>query len=277
MVLSTRMSVRILDLYFDEPMPIGVRADIVRYIQFSRPVPGANCTPVWTMLVDLTQEPSEMLSRMKSHTRYKIRRVGEKDELSCEHSDGKDGHSIARFANHHDHYASMKGLPKVSRKRYHILARQGALDLSFICDRSGDILAASSCLVTPSRVRGLHLAAAFRGTSDPSRRSLIGRANRYLRWCDMLRFRQAGVRTFDFGGWYAGSADAGKLSVNDWKAEFPGELAQEYLCENAMTLKGRLASILLQWRQNRSTTHLEAPSIAVDEGRDHEGSVSASV
>jgi hypothetical protein len=271
MILSTRLSVKILDLFFDEPLPAGVQADIVRYVQFSRPVPGMKNASIWTMLLDTTQQPSEMLSKMKNHTRYKLRRA-EKDEFEYEHFNGTDGDSIIRFGDHYDRYASMKGLSTLSRRRYRILADHGALDLSFMLDRCGEILVASSCLLTESRVRGLHLAAAFRGTSDPSRRSLIGRANRYLRWRDILRFRQAGIRTFDFGGWYRGQGDA--VRTNAFKAEFCGDIVEEFMCVQALTLKGRIASLLFDG-YSRLMMFRGKPESYAPESEDRESSVPA--
>jgi hypothetical protein len=275
MILSNRMSVRIADLYFDEPAPAGLRADIVRYNQFSRPFAGAAATSSPTMLLDLSQTPEEMLSKMKNHTRYKIRRAADKDNLSYEYSNGKDGKSITRFADHYDRYAALKGLGEVSRPRYEILAAQNALDLSFLCDGSGDILVASSYFVTPAQVRGLHLAAAFRGTSDGSRRSLIGRANRYLRWRDILRFREAGVKVLDFGGWYTGSGDA--VRTNEFKAEFCGEVVERFSCQRAITWKGRLALVAMDWRQLLASKPAEASAISGDERDNEERPVSAEV
>lgn len=254
------MSVRILDLYFDENLPPDVRADLVRYSWYSRAIPGVRSAPVWTMLVDLSQTPEEMLARMKSHTRYKIRRA-EKDRLVYEHADGTDGTSIDVFADHFEKHASFKGLGKISRRRYQILAELGALDLSFIRDEAGAILTASSCLVVPGRVRGMHLGVAFRATSDHARRSMIGRANRYARWRDLLRFRERGVQWFDFGGWYAGTADAARVRINEWKAEFPGTVVQQFCGAQAFTLKGRLVSARDAWRAHDLSRRLRFGTI----------------
>ncbi len=275
MILSNRMSVRIADLYFDEQAPAGLRADIVRYNHFSRPFAGAAATLSRTMLLDLSQTPEEMLSKMKNHTRYKIRRAAEKDHLVYEYSNGKDGKSITRFADHYDRYAAMKGLGKVSRPRYEILAAENALDLAFLCDSSGEILVASSYVVTPARVRGLHLAAAFRGTSDGSRRSLIGRGNRYLRWRDILRFREAGVTVLDFGGWYMGSGDA--VRTNEFKAEFCGEVVDQFSRQEAITWKGRLALVAMDWRQLLARKRMEASAASVNERDRDERPISAEV
>jgi hypothetical protein len=208
------------------------------------------------MIVDLSQTPDQMLRKMKSHTRYKLRRAAEKDQLTYEHTNGREGTSIDLFSDHYDAHAAYKGLPHTSRTRYRILAQAGALDLSFIRDQAGDILSASSCLVLPKRIRGLHLGVAFRAASDPARRSMIGRANRYLRWLDMLRFKNAGVQWFDFGGWYTGSADPSRLRVNEWKAEFAGTVVQEFSGNQPLSFKGQLVCAYQSWRA-RAWSHRE--------------------
>ncbi len=278
MILSTRNTVRIADLYFDEPMPPGLKVDIVRHNQSSGPVAGAMCTPFSTMLIDLTQSPDEHLSKMKRHTRYKIRRAGEQDDLIYEWTNGDNARLMTEFADHFDRCAEFKQLPKASRRRLEILADAGALDLSFARDKSGDILAVSSYFVSPARVRGLYAAAAFRTTNDPTRRTLIGRANRYVFWQDMLRFRKAGVRLFDFGGYYTGDQDGEKLRVNGFKDEFAGEIVHEFNCERALTLKGKLAMWALNsreawlWRRRSATASKE-----VEAEGERESSVPASV
>lgn len=243
MIFSTRMSVCIADLYFDEATPptLELEVDIIRYNQWLTPVAGATCTPVSTIAVNLWRSTDELLSKMKDGARYKIRRAGAKDELSYEFWNDGNSEAIMRFADHFDRCAALKHIPGASLKRLWILARNGALDVSFVRDKFGELLAANSYIVTPSRVRILHTGASFRATTDQIRRALIGRANRYLYWRDMLRFREAGVRIFDFGGYYTGSQDEEKLRVNDFKAQFAGDILHEFNCERAVTLKGEVA------------------------------------
>jgi lipid II:glycine glycyltransferase (peptidoglycan interpeptide bridge formation enzyme) len=278
MILSTRLSVRIADLYFDEPFPAGTGADVVRYNQFSKSVPGARCTPFSTIVIDLSRSPDELLAKMKSHTRYKIRRAGEKDELTYEFSSDGDQAAVIRLADHFDRCAGLKHLSKASRPRLRILARDNALAVSFVCDKAGEILAASSYILTQWRARGLYAGASYRQTNDPTRRTLIGRANRYLYWNDMLRLKQAGLRLFDFGGWYSGAEDQEKLRVNGFKEEFGGEVVYGFNCEEARSLKGKVMLSALglraRWEERRSSARAADPA-ATSEA--HEGSIPASV
>jgi len=250
-ILSTRSSVRIADLYFDEQPADGLKVDIVRFNQSPTRVTGAICTPFPTIVLDLLQSPEELLAKMKSHTRYKIRRAEEKDDLFYVYSDNGDPDIVREFSDHLDDCATLKNLPLVSRERLRVLAGNGALDVSFVRDNSGAILAASSFIVTPSRVRGLYAGASYRGTNDSSRRTMIGRANRYLYWRDILRFRDKKIRTFDFGGYYTGSQDEEKVRVNGFKDEFGGSVVNEFNCEKPVTWKGKLALWFLHQRERR--------------------------
>jgi len=243
------MSVRIVDLYFDEPIPRQRDSDIIRYHQSTAPITGASCTPFCTIVVDLTRSESELFSKMKSHTRYKIRRASERDDLAYEFSSEGKPDTIRRFADHFDRCASLKRLAGVSRQRLSILASHRVLDVSFVRDTAGEVLAASSYLLTPTRVRGLYAGASYRATNDHTRRALIGRANRLLYWRDMLRFKQAGFELFDFGGFYAGEGDAEKLRINEFKLEFGGKILHEFNCAIGVTLKGKIILSAIQHRE----------------------------
>jgi lipid II:glycine glycyltransferase (peptidoglycan interpeptide bridge formation enzyme) len=251
MITSTKSSVRIVDLYYDETANCELKADVVRYNQSPDRKAGGFCTPFHTIVLDLTQSPEALLAGVKSHTRYKIRRAGDKDELDYSYSANPDEEAIRTFADHFDSCGAFKDLPKASRERMRTLADNGALDLSFIRDRSGELLAASSYVVTRGRARGLYAGASYRSTNDPSRRTFIGRANRYLYWRDILRLKESGIRIFDFGGYYAGNEDEEKLRVNGFKEEFGGRVLLEFNCELALTLKGKVALWAVHRRERR--------------------------
>ena len=79
-------------------------------------------------------------------------------------------------------------------------------------------------------------------------RNFCGRSNRYLTWHNILRYKAEGLQFFDFGGWHLGN-DPDRLSINDFKRGFGGQVVREYQCEQILTLKGRLvlyAAKLLQ-------------------------------
>lgn len=244
MIISERCSVRIVDLYFDEPKPQSKRADIFRYNQVPAPIEGALCTPFPTIVLDLTRSPKELLAGMKRDCREKIRHAEREERhgaLRYECSTNNGPEQLERFANHFDRCAAAKTMPNSSRSRLKLLAENEVLDISYVCHASGEILASSCSILTPKRIRGLYAAAPFRLAAESQQRSLIGRANRYLYWRDFLRFKEMGVDLFDFGGYYLGNSDPEKIRINTFKKSFGGTVRTEFNCQESMTLKGRLA------------------------------------
>ena len=274
MISSNRLSVRILDLYFQEPEPQYVKADIIRYNQVPTAVPGAQCASFSTIVVDLAFTETELFSNLKHHTRQKIRRT-QRDKLAYQYSDHPSSDVVSTFADHLDRCRDLKALPRANRKRLAILAEHRALDISWIRDTSGAILCVSSYVVTPFRLRGLFAGAIYRTTSDPTRRTLIGRANRLLYWRDMLRFKESGFRFFDFGGYYVGNDDEEKLRINGFKEEFGGKIVHEFNCARAITLKGKFILWAMLHRTDWLAKRRKLATVIRADG--HESSIPASV
>jgi hypothetical protein len=57
----------------------------------------------------------------------------------------------------------------------------------------------------------------------------------------MLRLRELGFTSYDFGGWYSGQDDEAKLNINRFKEGFGGQVATQYNIDHGITLKGTLA------------------------------------
>jgi hypothetical protein len=263
MILSTRMSVRIADLYFDEPEPPHLQADIIRYNQSPVQISNARCTPFSTIVVDLLLPQDKLFANLKSHTRQKIRRT-QKNGLVYEFCNDGNRDAVVQFVDHLDRCRDLKYLPRASRERLLTLARQKVLDLSWVRDQSGNVLCASSYVITPFRLRGLFAGALYRNTTDPSRRTMIGCANRLLYWRDMMRFKEAGFRLFDFGGYYMGSEDQEKLRINVFKEEFGGRIMHEFNCEQGITPKGKVILWAIrrraEWATRRRSRALQLPT-----------------
>jgi hypothetical protein len=242
MIIYRKAGLRILETWFDERVD-GIPADIVRHFQYPAIVSGAQCRPFHTILVDLSRESDLVLAAMKRETRYEIRRAEEKDSLTHEMWISADADRLERFLSFHDTYAAREGLPKVrSRRLRHFLAA-GALSLSAVRSDSEDAIVWHAYYKTHNRVRLLY--SASRGREwPPTRRAMVGRANRYHHWRDMLDFKANGVRTYDFGGWYDGIANSKLLSVNKFKEGFGGQIVLDYNCFQGLTILGKTAAWL---------------------------------
>jgi hypothetical protein len=236
------------EVFFEEDSS-GARADIVEHIQRSTPLPGVRCRDFYTILFDLTQSTEALFGGFTKGTRYEIRRAEGRDDLSSESwSPGQDpptGEFVAFF----NRFAAGKGLPPAPAERLAAFAAASALDLSRVV-AAGDTLVGHAHLLTSERARLQHSASLFRESQDKEFRSLVGRANRWLHWRDMLRFKEQGVPVFDFGGWYHGKHDEDRLRINSFKEEFGGRIVHEYNSAVAATPRGRLI-VLARRLRNR--------------------------
>ena len=202
--------------------------DIIEHFQRSSPIPGARCSDFHTIHLDLTQDPETLFSGLSETCRYKIRRA-EREDLKTEAWMSARDELVDDFIAFFDRFARGKGLPPAPAERLHALAEAAVLDLSTVC-RDDDPLVWHAYLRAGNRARLLHSASLFREYKDTGRRNMIGRANRYLHWHDLLRYKDAGIPLFDFGGWYSGHDNEELLRINAFKESFGGHVVPEFHC-----------------------------------------------
>jgi hypothetical protein len=238
------------EVWFDEEPDNTRSVDWILYHQRSRTVPGAKCKYFYTYLVDLSQSREYLLAQLNEDTAYKIRRARDRDKIICECCDPNDPAVIDRFEEIYNPFAASKGLRPLERERIDSMASTGALDLSAAKDSQGNVLVYHANYRTQHRATELHLPSLYRKLANSAARNVIGRANRYLTWSDILRYQEQGLKYFDFGGWYPGTTDQALLKINEFKRGFGGQIMREYRCERILTLKGwlvlRVAGLLKQ-------------------------------
>ena len=72
----------------------------------------------------------------------------------------------------------------------------------------------------------LHDAAMFRQMPDIRHRNLIGHANRYLHFLDMMYLKERGIESLDLGGYAKDTEDEHLQHINEFKDGFGGELVE---------------------------------------------------
>jgi len=270
------------EVWFDnEPMNAGAagrasrgisaRADWILYHQRPHPLPAARSRSFYTLLIDLTQSYDQLLGQLSQETAYKIRRARERDKIVCECCDPRDPAVLDGFERMYNAFATMKGLPMLHRPRLESLASMGVLDISSAKDPQGNVLVYHANYRDSRRATQLESPSLYRALSDSAARNFNGRANRYLTWCDLLRYKEQGLKFFDFGGWHLGK-DPEMLNINEFKRGFGGQVVREYQCEQTLTLKGRLvlcaAKLLSQARSILSQNGHESAETPYEEFAD---------
>ena len=236
------------EVWFDEE-PGDVRAvDWIFYTYRSCYVPGTRWRHCHTYVINLAQNTDNLWDRLSSDTAYKIRRARDKDKITCQALNPADPGVIDAFERMYNRFAPLKGLLPLDRGRLESINHLGALDLSAATDTLGNILVFHANYRDRHRASQMFLPSLYRAAADSGVRNAIGRANRYLTWSDILRYKQEGLQSFDFGGWYTGT-DTEMLKINEFKRGFGGEVVRKYKCEQVRTFKARLVLLLARLRK----------------------------
>lgn len=214
--------------------------DWILYRQRSHPVAGARWRYFHTLLMDLELSPEALLGQMSESTAYQIRRARNKDGVNCECEDPREPKVMERFEEMYNRFAAFKGLDLLNRPLLCQMAEEGSVELTVARDRQANPLVYHAYYRDPKRRCLLHSASILQTLSESFQRNAVGRANRYLFWSDMLRWKEQGVKYFDFGGWYPGRSNDELLRINRFKEGFGGQLVREYNCEQIISLKGRV-------------------------------------
>jgi len=226
------------EVWYDGEPSDTCSVDWILFQQRSSPFPGSSWKYFYNYFVDLTQSTGQLTEQLNKDTAYKIRRARDRDQITCECCDPRDPAVLNRFEEMYNPFAATKGLSRLDREQMNGMAAAGVLDLSVARDSQGNALVWHANYRNHRRATQMHSPSFYWKLSGSAERNLIGRANRYLIWNDMLRYKEQGLRCFDFGGWYEGATDQALLKINEFKKGFGGQVVREYVCQQILTLKG---------------------------------------
>jgi hypothetical protein len=173
--------------------------------------------PFVTLHIDLARDPEAILADMQKTVRYKIRRADGEGLAWHEDVASKD------FAAFHEAFARGKGIEGIDMSR--IESFGAALALTSVT-QGDQVLSQHAHLVdvVEGRARLVYSSSARFAGVDPA---LVGRANRWCHWKDMLRFKELGVRTYDLGGFAPDTKNPTLEGINDFKTGFGGTIVTE--------------------------------------------------
>jgi hypothetical protein len=184
------------------------------------------------------------MAGIATNARYEIRRAEQKDGVRCERWNAQSEASLRQFCDAFNAFAAEKGQPTVDLRRLRVLADGGILHITRAATKDDVPLTWHAYLCVGGRARLLHSCSLHRSSDDVAFRGLIGRANRYLHWSDMLLFKNEGFAMYDMGGWHLAGTDPELVRINEFKGKFGGDIVPCYSCKRPLTAKGRILSRL---------------------------------
>lgn len=173
--------------------------------------------PFYTIVNSLKVPEEEIFRGFTSTVRNEIRR--------CERENVRWAlmEDLAEFRRFHNEFAAAKGA---------YAADKGLIDgykerLTVTCaEQGGRVLAAHAYLCDrEAGVVRLLLSSNIRLTERVDA-NLVGRANKFLHFKDMVHFKVNGYATYDFGGFAYNTKDRFRHGINTFKQSFGGELVQ---------------------------------------------------
>jgi hypothetical protein len=173
--------------------------------------------PYSTAVVDLSHGSDAILEGMNKHTRHHVRRA-EQDGLSWERDVPAE-----EFAAFHAAFAREKGIEGVDERR---LASYGEHILLTRVRREGRVLAQHAYIVDRDEKRARFLYSSS-GRFEGEGAAVVGRANRWCHWKDMLWLQDSGIVSYDLGGIAEGATDPALVGINEFKFELGGVLVRE--------------------------------------------------
>ncbi|HEX3320760.1 MAG TPA: hypothetical protein VHR84_08665 [Terriglobales bacterium] len=226
------------DSWYEDSTP-QPRVDLLASYQSKEPLSRIWSREFYTIVVDLKPEEDMIFSGMGKTNRYKISRAAKRDDFRYESWHADANVVIDEFIDFFSAFARNVALPTPKESWLLSYAEAGALDISRVSDAKGESLVWHTHYRANDCARLFHSASSFRNFDDSAQRSLIGRANRYHHWQDMLRFKASGITTYDFGGWYEGKENEERLRINQFKEEFGGRVVKSFNSVQPVTFRGR--------------------------------------
>lgn len=224
------------EIWLDEEVPARPGVDILVCRQRAAPAPGVACKPFLTIVNDIGGEEEAVMGSFAKDCRYQIRRAG-KDGLSAEFITDPASR-LDEFCEFFEGFASKISIKPASRLWLDAACRAGRLVLSSVSCR-GEALVWHAYLVTGRLAYLEHSASYFRG-GNGEYTHLVGRANRWLTWQDMMAFRASGITRYDWGGLWEDESTPERAGINGFKKGFGGRPERRWEYSVPVTARGRL-------------------------------------
>lgn len=203
---------------------------------------GKNARQFDTLINDISMEDDEIKSTFSKSCKYKVNRAARED-IKIEIKDSADitDEDIDAFLDFFEMFWSSKGKTFTEREsvKRDIEDYRGVDGLVLAYAKvAGQIAVYHTHIFDEKTARLLHSASLYRLQDDEegNTKNLIGMANRYLHYKEMLHFKSKGLSVYDWGG--AGRGED-VINITEFKESFGGEKAIFYDFEETIGLKAR--------------------------------------
>jgi hypothetical protein len=238
------------EVWYDEEPPRNSGVDIIRYRCRHAAIANARFSPFLSLVTDLSPEANAIAEQFGKDCRYKVRRADTKDELVSEFILEPQSR-LDEFGTFFDTFARQKGHEPCDPQWLHAACKARQLVLTTAA-RNGEALVWHAYVMSGKSTWLQYTGSCFRDRENDYR-ALVGRANRWLHWKDMLKFKELGMVRYDWGGMFEDESAPDRAGINEFKRTFGGQISRTYDCTVPVTLKGRIYLPLRDaWRSRKA-------------------------
>jgi lipid II:glycine glycyltransferase (peptidoglycan interpeptide bridge formation enzyme) len=178
----------------------------------------------FTMIIDLTKSQEELWDQYGKYTKRDIRRA-KREGVRFEVEKNLDA-----FIEIHNSFVKSKEISRdeiAVRKDYLPHFKDNLVITKAVFQN--EVLVMRTYIIDEKikKVRGLLMATLYRNEDNRQKRYLMGRANRFLFYQEMLYFKELGYLIFDMGGYAYNTNDIIKKRICEFKDGFGGEVIEE--------------------------------------------------
>jgi hypothetical protein len=235
-----KFGLTIADVYFfgNKNLTFEEKPDIVFYLQRDEKVKGS--TDFYTLHIDLLRDDEQLFSEINRTSRYHINRAIKQDSIKyCFYKPKLE--DVLEFSNYYNIFAASKRISQCNITKLIALTKNDGLFFSKVLDKENNILCYHANIVDEKRARLLYSASHFRESYDNEYRALVGRANKYLHWNDIISFKKEGLLIYDFGGIEMLDEKNSELqNIARFKKAFGGEIVHEYNLIEGKSILGKM-------------------------------------
>lgn len=228
--------------------PVWDDADVVYYMQMDRPVADDHYEQ-YTLMTDLRRSEDELFADLGKSCREKVRSIRNRDDVRFEFFDKVDQVLLDRFLSEYNELVQLKSIAPAEVDRLRAYHEKGLLVISRVASADGRTMAWHVYRLNRERAFLIYTVSMWFRFQESAEKNLMGKANRYAHWMDMLAFRERGVETYDWGGWYNGALDEEKLRINRFKEEFGGKVRENYNSIAYLTWKGKIFRLMKKFKR----------------------------
>ncbi len=180
----------------------------------------------YTKIIDLNQDIITIYQGFKQNTRNEIKKA---ENIEMVFNVKKD---FDLFCNFYNKFAKLKNLAILDKKNIEI--NKNLLEITYVTIENqilkGEPLSMHLYITdyNEKRVTLLNSASLFRNEKLSDFKKIIGYANRFLHYKDMIYFKSKGFEIYDFGGYAKDTIDSEKKGINFFKDSFGGKLIEEF-------------------------------------------------